>query len=350
MAQRMMDCGDAGHILLSKHVAEDLEHYRQWQPLLHDLGECEVKHGVRVHLVNLYTGELGNPGPPEKFKHLPGKKKISAAIYRPVAKMTSPSMPLIIAAAALMAVLLAASILMFWHRSSAKLTGGLPPPTISEKSIAVLPFENLSRDPDNAYFATGIQDEILTRLAKISALKVISRTSTQQYASKPGNLSEIARQFNVANILEGSVQRAGDQVHINAQLIRAATDEHLWAESYDRKLENIFGVEAEVATAVAEALRAKLSGLEHEAVELKPTSNSDACVFYLKARERKAGVDVNREDWIAASQLYEQAIALDPAFALAYARASIRNSRIFDVNRDQARKSKARAQAEEALR
>src|SRR6266568_4311499 len=115
MAQRVMDCGDAGHILLSKHVAEDLEHYRQWQPLLHDLGECEVKHGVRVHLVNLYTGELGNPGPPEKFKHLPGKKKISAAIYRPVAKMTSPSMPLIIAAAALMAVLLAASVLMFWH-------------------------------------------------------------------------------------------------------------------------------------------------------------------------------------------------------------------------------------------
>ena len=139
-------------------------------------------------------------------------------------------------------------------------------------------------------------------------------------------------------------------MHINAQLIRAATDEHLWAESYDRKLENIFGVEAEVATAVAEALRTKLTGVEHEAVELKPTSNSDACVFYLKARERKAGVDVNREDWIAASQLYEQAIALDPAFALAYARASIRNSRIFDVNRDQVRKSKARAHAEEALR
>src|SRR5205823_9865998 len=131
-----------------------------------------------------------------------------------------------------------------------------------EKSIAILPFENLSRDSDNAYFATGIQDEILTRLAKIGALKVISRTSTQQYAAKPGNLSEIARQLNVANILEGSVQRAGDQVHINAQLIRAATDEHLWAESYTRKLENIFGVEGEVATAVAEALKAKLTGAE----------------------------------------------------------------------------------------
>ena len=126
--------------------------------------------------------------------------------------------------------------------------------SISQKSIAVLPFENLSRDPDNAYFATGIQDEILTRLAKIGALKVISHTSTQQYAARRGNLPEIAHQLGVANILEGSVQKAADQVHINVQLIRAATGEHLWAESYDRKLETIFGVEAEVATAVADAL------------------------------------------------------------------------------------------------
>jgi TolB-like protein len=123
--------------------------------------------------------------------------------------------------------------------------------SISQKSIAVLPFENLSRDPDNAYFATGIQNEILTRLAKIAALKVISHASTQQYPSRPGNLREIARQLGVANVLEGSVQKAADHVHINVQLIRAATDEHLWAESYDRKLENIFSVEREVATSVA---------------------------------------------------------------------------------------------------
>src|SRR5205807_9840169 len=147
---------------------------------------------------------------------------------------------------------------------------------------AVLPFENLSSDPNNAYFATGIQDEILTRLAKIGALKVISRTSTQQYATRPGNLSEIARQLAVANILEGSVQKAGDQVHINAQLIHAATDEHLWAESYDRKLENIFGVEAEVATSVAEALKAKLAGAEQHALNQRPTNNPEAYDAYLR--------------------------------------------------------------------
>ena len=144
---------------------------------------------------------------------------------------------------------------------------------LPEKSIAVLPFENLSRDPDNAYFATGIQDEILTRIAKIGTLKVISRVSTQHYSARPENLSEIAHQLGVANILEGSVQRAADQVHINVQLICAASDEHLWAESYDRKLENIFGVEAEVAAAVAEALKAKLTGAEQQALEQKPTNN-----------------------------------------------------------------------------
>src|SRR5439155_12878517 len=144
---------------------------------------------------------------------------------------------------------------------------------VSSKSIAVLPFENLSRDPDNAYFAAGIQDEILTRIAKIGALKVISRVSTRQYSARPENLSEIAHQLGVANILEGSVQRAANQVHVNVQLVSAATEEHLWAESYDRKLENIFGVEAEVATAVAEALKAKLTGAEQHALEQKPTNN-----------------------------------------------------------------------------
>src|SRR5262249_8984826 len=133
---------------------------------------------------------------------------------------------------------------------------------IPSKSLAVLPFENLSEDQTNAYFATGIQNEILTRLAKIAALKVISHTSTQQYSSRPNNLPEIARQLGVANVLEGSVQKVADQVRVNVQLIRAATDEHLWAESYDRKLNNIFDVEADVATAVADALKTKLSGVE----------------------------------------------------------------------------------------
>src|SRR5438094_3673855 len=279
MANRVMSCGDAGHILVSKRIAEYLGEYERWRPFLHDLGACEVKHGVRIGIVNLYDNGVGNPALPKKFQAL--KKR------RTHVRWAEAAIALLVLGA-----VVAAFVLVL--RRPVRSTLAAP-----EKSIAVLPFENLSRDPDNAYFATGIQDEILTRIAKIGALKVIARTSTQQYAARPGNLSEIARQLAVANILEGAVQKAGDQVHINVQLIRAATDEHLWAESYDRKLENIFGVEAEVATAVAEALRAKLSGLEHEAVELKPTSNSDACVFYLKARERKAGVDVNREDWIA---------------------------------------------------
>ena len=153
---------------------------------------------------------------------------------------------------------------------------------IPDKSIAVLPFDNLSRDPDNAYFASGIQDEIITRLAKIADLKVISRTSTQQYQSKPGNLSEIAKQLGVANILEGSVQKAADQVRVNVQLIQVASDSHLWADTYDRKLVDIFAVESEVAKAIADALQAKLTGGEQQALAVKPTNNSEAYDAYLR--------------------------------------------------------------------
>ena len=155
-------------------------------------------------------------------------------------------------------------------------------PAAPEKSIAVLPFENLSRDPDNAYFADGIQEEILTRLAGIADLKVISRTSTQRYQSKPRNLREIAKQLGVANILEGSVQKAADQVRVNVQLINAQTDSHLWAETYDRKLTDIFGVESEIAKGIAESLQAKLTGREEQALAVKPTNNPEAYDAYLR--------------------------------------------------------------------
>src|SRR5881398_189358 len=190
--------------------------------------------------------------------------------------------------------------------------------SISQKSIAVLAFENLSRDSDNAYFAVGIQNEILTRLAKIAALKVISHTSTQQYPSRPGNLREIARQLGVANVLEGSVQKAGNQVHINVQLIRAATDEHLWAESYDRKLENIFSVEAEVATAVAEALKAKLTGAEQQALEQKPTNNPEAYDAYLHGLAYALRSFFSESDTVDAIKYLSQEVELDPKFALAW--------------------------------
>ena len=199
---------------------------------------------------------------------------------------------------------------------------------VSSKSIAVLPFDNLSRDPDNAYFASGIQDEIITRLAKIADLKVISRTSTQQYQSKPGNLSEIAKQLGVANILEGSVQKAADQVRVNVQLIQVASDSHLWADTYDRKLVDIFAVESEVAKAIADALQAKLTGGEQQALAAKPTNNAEAYDAYLRGLALEARAS-SPNDFEKVVGFYERSVQLDPTFALAWARLSRANSQVY---------------------
>src|SRR5213082_50541 len=266
MAQRVMDCGDAGHILLSKHVAEDLEEYPHWQPHLHELGECEVKHGVRVSVVNLYTAELGNPAVPEKLK---------------AARVAAAAVP--------------------------------------EKSIAVLPFENRSRDPDNAYFADGIQDEILTRLSKIADLKVISRISTQHYKSAPENLPEIARQLGVAHILEGRVQKSGDAVRVNVQLIKAANDSHLWADNFDRKLTDIFSVETDIAKAIADQLRAKLTGREEQVIAAKPTDNPEAYDAYLRGLAYTLKAATTAATTLGAQKYLREAVRLDPKFALSWA-------------------------------
>ena len=191
------------------------------------------------------------------------------------------------------------------------------------KGLAVLPFKNLSPDPDNAYFADGIQDEILTRLAKIADLKVISRTSTQHYQSEPRNLSEIAKQLGVTNIVEGSVQRVADQVRVNVQLINAQTDSHLWADTYDRKLTDILGVESEIAKGIAAALQAKLTGQEEQALAVKPTNNPEAYDAYLRglafeARNYFSSYSVDLT--LKAADSYERAVQLDPKFALAWAR------------------------------
>jgi TolB-like protein/Flp pilus assembly protein TadD len=188
--------------------------------------------------------------------------------------------------------------------------------TVPQKSIAVLPFENLSRDPDNAYFAEGVQDEILTRLAKVSDLKVISRTSTQHFKSAPDDLGEIAKKLGVTNILEGSVQKAGDQVRVNVQLINAMNDAHLWAETYDRKLIDIFSVESEIAKAIADTLQAKLTGSEKTSIAKTPTVNPEAYELYLKGRffwNKRNGEDLRK-----AIDYFNQAIAKDPNYALAY--------------------------------
>ena len=194
---------------------------------------------------------------------------------------------------------------------------GIAPPECSNKSIAVLPFDNLSRDPDNAYFCEGVQDEILTRLAKVADLKVISRTSTQHFKSAPDNLPEIAKQLGVAHILEGSVQKASDQVRVNVQLINAMTDAHLWADTYDRKLTDIFAVESDIAKTIADTLQAKLTGSEKRSMAKTPTVNPEAYELYLKGRyfwNKRTGDDLRKS-----IEYLKQAIAKDPGYALAYA-------------------------------
>ncbi len=201
--------------------------------------------------------------------------------------------------------------------ASATLAEAVGGSSISQKSIAVLPFDNLSRDPDNAYFAEGVQDEILTRLAKVADLKVISRTSTQHFKSAPDNLPQIAKQLGVMNILEGSVQKANDQVRVNVQLINALTDAHLWAETYDRKLTDIFAVESEISKTIADTLQAKLTGSEKISIAKVPTANTEAYELYLKGRffwNKRTGADLKR-----AIDYFNQAIAKDPNYALAYA-------------------------------
>ena len=298
-AQRVMDCGDAGHILLSRHVAEDLEHYPRWRTYLNDLGECEVKHGVRVGIVSLYDGEIGNPQNPRKLQVF--KKQRARSRWA-----------LIATALLLLAAVIAAFVIV--SRKSIR-----PASSISEKSIAVLPFENLSEDKANAYFADGIQDEILTRLSKIADLKVISRTSTQHYKSVPENLSEIARQLGVANIVEGSVQKSGDAVRVNVQLIKAANDSHLWADTFDRKLTDIFAVESEVAKAIADQLRAKLTGQEEQVLAAKPTDYPEAYDAYLRGLAYTLKAEITPANALGAQKYLREAVQLDPKFAIAWA-------------------------------
>src|SRR5438132_10254965 len=357
VAQRVMDCGDAGHILLSGHIAEDLTQYRQWQPYLHDLGECEVKHGLRLHLVNLYKDNLGNPHLPDKLKRGRRWKHTSGVSVRPV---ITPRWPKYVVTAVLLlsAVALPLSFSVFYRRgspgvarsSSGKAADlGLP---IAEKSIAVLPFENRSEDKANAYFADGIQEEILTRLSKIADLKVTSRTSTQHYKSAPGNLREIARQLGVAHILEGSVQKSGDAVRVNVQLIKAANDSHLWADTFDRKLTDIFSVESEVAKAIADQLRAHITGQEEQEIAAKPTDNTEAYDAYLRGLAYSLKTANTPANSLGAQKYLREAVRLDPKFALSWALLSYVDAvgyRTLNLQPTVALREEARQAAETAL-
>ena len=245
--------------------------------------------------------------------------------------------PRLVATAAVVIVLTAAGF-AFWTRSeqnSRETASGVTASTPDRgRSIAVLPFENLSSDADNAYFAHGIQEEILTRLAKIADLKVISRTSTQGYQSQPRNLSEIAKQLDVTNLLEGSVQRAGNEVRVNVHLVNARTGSQLWAETYDRLLSDIFSVETEIAKGIAESLQAKLTGREEQALAVQPTNNSQAYDAYLRGLVFEEGSNYSSDAIFKAIDFYHLAVRLDPNFALAWARLSGLHALLYSNRRD----------------
>jgi TolB-like protein/class 3 adenylate cyclase len=310
IAQRVMSCGDAGHILVSKRVADDLAQDSLWQPLLHELGEVEVKHGTKVDIVNLYSSEVGNSRSPEKLAQ--PEEIVRERRLTPLVESASDK---------------------------------------PEKSIAVLPFESLSADPNNTFFADAIQDEILTDLSTIADLKVISRTSVMQY--KTGvkrNLREIADELGVAHIVEGSVQQAGNRVRVRAQLIDARADRHLWAERYDRPLDDVFAIQSDIAKAIAEQLQAKLSPAEKAAIEQPPTADLVAYDRYLRAKKVFNKVTFDRtssEHSNQAIRLLDQAVARDPTFLLAYCDLVGTHAYFYFVGID---RSPARlARAEEAL-
>src|SRR2546429_9683053 len=267
MAQRVMDCGDAGHILVSKRVADDLEHYSQWRSLLHELGECEVKHGLRISLLNLYGDEAGNPELPEKFR-----------------------------------------------QAKAETAPGAAP----AKSVAVLPFVNMSADKNDEYLSDGMTEELINALAKVPGLRVPGRSSS--FAFKGKNEDDIFRkvgeQLHVNAVLEGSVRKAGDKLRITAQLINVADGYHLWSEDYDGDFKDIFAFQSNVARRVVEALQVKLGVETARALAKKPTENPEAHRLYLLGRYEFG--KYSEAGWTSSIRYYEQALKLDPNYALAY--------------------------------
>jgi TolB-like protein/Flp pilus assembly protein TadD len=301
IAQRVMDCGDAGHILLSKHVAEDLEQYPRWRPYLHELGECEVKHGVRVGVVNLSADQVGNPQLPKKFQALKARR----------ARLRWAG-----ATVALLAIVAIVGGYVLLLRRPPR-----PASAIVERSIAVLPFANLSDDKRNAFFVDGVQDEILTDLARVADLKVISRTSVMQYKdTATRNLREIGEKLGVAHLLEGSVQRVANKVRVNAQLIDARNDAHLWGQTYDRDLADVFAIQSEIAEAIAQQLQAHLSSREKAQIDRTPTTDLVAYDLFLRARQLLDLADNPdaKGSLLQAITLLEEAVRRDPKFVRAH--------------------------------
>src|SRR6184192_2614957 len=292
MAQRVMDCGDAGHIFVSKHVAEDLEQHDRWRPLLHDLASCEVKQGVRIDISNLYSDEVGNPQLPKKLE--------AVRKHRAHVRWAEVAIGLLVLGA------IVAAFMIVSRRPATSLTG------IPEKSIAVLPFVNMSEDKANEFFSDGISEELLNLLTKIPQLKVAARTSSFSFKGKGVEIPEIARQLHVANVLEGSVRRSGDQLRIAAQLIRAAEGYHLWSETYDRRMDDIFKIQDEIAGEVVKELKVKLLG----AAPKVRTTDPKAYALFLQARE--LGRQFTAEAFTKSDALLRQVLEIDPRYAPAW--------------------------------
>src|SRR4051794_12961060 len=278
VAQRLMDCGDAGHILLSKRVAEDLQQNGRWRPHLHDLGEVEVKHGERVHVFNFYTDDAGNSDRPQK-------------------------------------VLLAKYV-----NASPSTTASEKPSTRAEPfSICVLPFANMSGDAEQEYFSDGISEDIITDLSKVSALNVVSRNTAFTFKGKSIDVRQVAGQLKVSHVLEGSVRKAAGRVRITAQLIDGSNDNHVWAERYDRHLNDIFALQDEISRAIVDALKVKLLPEEKKAIEQRGTENVDAYNLYLMARQTYAtGFEGDGRRMEAMIRLCSRAVEIDPDYADAW--------------------------------
>jgi len=292
MAQRVMDCGDAGHIFVSKHVAEDLEQHDRWRPLLHDLGSCEVKHGVRIEISNLYSDEVGNPQLPKKLE--------AVRKHRAHVRWAAVAIGLLVIGA------IVAAFMIVSRRPTTSLTA------IPEKSIAVLPFVNMSEDKANEYFSDGISEELLNLLAKIPQLQVTARTSSFSFKGKEVAIPEIARTLHVAHVLEGSVRKAGNSVRITAQLIKAGTDTHLWSQTYDRKLDDIFSIQDEIAADVVKQLKVTLLATAPKT----RTTDPEAYALYLQAVQ--LGRQFAAEAFQQSDGLYRKVLAIDPRYVPAW--------------------------------
>ena len=327
VAQRVMNCGDAGHILLSRRAADDLAQNGHWRPYLRSLGECEVKHGEKLEIINLYTEEAGNAAIPQKIAQAREAEATRAATFQRIVRRK------LIAGVAGTAAILALATLIYIAIWRSRMSDSPP-----AKSIAVLPFANLSTDSENAYFTDGVQDEILTDLSKIADLKVISRTSVLQYRSDgTRNLRQIAHELGVAYVLEGTVQRSAGRVKIGAQLIDARSDTHVWATSLDRPLADVFAVQSEVAMNIAAQLRAKLSSAEEAAIKEKPTNDLIAYDRFARAKiliESTVFSTREKQSLFEAARLLDEAVKRDPGFMRAYCQLARVHDKIYILGLD----------------